>query len=385
MKSFVCVKHGYEPWKMAYDATAAVLAEDIRGKRILVKPNLGRTAPANSGVCTGPEVVRGVVRCLKDRGAVEILVGDGAIWGYDFWEALESSGIGAVCREECVTAVSLDEAEPVVKEIPDGLMVQSLKFSSLPFQVDLRISVPVMKTHIHAGSTLGIKNMKGCLYKMEKTRLHRINKPSPDLSRGKCLDWGIADMAAVLLPDYTVIDGTTCMEGFGPSIGDPIQLDLVLASKDPTAADYTAMTLMGLEPEVAKYLHLVQERCGTAAMDEIEVAPADYRKYAKPFRPADSVSFQNTYPNITLVERGSCSACSATCMQFIKKQGSLFPSDFKFKICAGRDLSEEDMAGENVFLVGNCTAAHANGRPFCKGCPPVGSSILAFIQGKPEE
>lgn len=382
MKSFVCVKHGYEPWEMAYDAAKAVLQDDVRGKRVLLKPNLGRVAPANSGVCTGPEVVRGVIRFFKEQEAGEILVGDGAIWGYNFWDALERSGIGEVCRQEGVTPVNLDEAEPVVKEIPGGLMVQSLKFSSLPFQVDMTVSIPVMKTHIHAGSTLGIKNMKGCLYKMEKTRLHRINKPSPDLARGKCLDWGIADMATILLPDYTIVDGTTCMEGFGPSIGDPIQLDLVLAGKDPTAVDYTAMTLMGLEPEVAKYLHLVQARCGTAAMDEITVEPADYRKWAKPFRKADSVSFQNEYPNITLIERGSCSACSATCMQFIKKQGPLFPKDFHFKICAGRDLSEEDMAGENVYLVGNCTAAHANGRPYCKGCPPVGSSILAFIRGE---
>lgn len=385
MKSFVCVKHGYEPWKMAYDACTDIFKEDLQGKRILLKPNLGRVAPANSGVCTNPEVVRGVIRFMKDRGAGEILVGDGSIWGYNLWDALESSGVGDVCREENVTAVNLDEAEPVVKEIPGGVMVPSLKFSSLPFEVDLRVSIPVMKTHIHAGSTLGIKNMKGCLYKMEKTRLHRINKPCPDMSRGKCLDWGIADMAAVLLPDYTVIDGTTCMEGFGPSIGDPVELNLVLASKDPTAADFTAMKLMGLEPDVAKYLYLVQERCGTASPDEIVVEPADYCKWAKTFRPSDSVSFKNEYPNITLIERGSCSACSATCMQYIKKQGSLFPDDYKFKICAGRDLSEEDMEGENVFLVGNCSAAHANGRPFCKGCPPVGSSILAFMRGEQEE
>lgn len=368
---------------MAYDACAAVFQDnDIKEKRILLKPNLGRVAPANSGVCTGPEVVRGVIRYLKEIGASEILVGDGSIWGYDFWESLESSGIGDVCREENVTAVNLDEAEPVIKDIPGGQMVESLTFSSLPFCVDLTVSIPVMKTHIHAGATLGIKNMKGCLYKKEKTRLHRINKPCPDMELGKCLDWGIADMASVLLPDYTVIDGTTCMEGFGPSIGNPVSLNLVLASKDPTAADFTAMTLMTLKPEIAKYLYLVQQRCGTAGCEDIVVEPADYLKYSKAFLPADAVSFQNTYPNITLIERGSCSACSATCMQFIKKSGGLFSEDYSFKLCAGRDLSQEDMSGDNVFLIGNCTAAHADGRPFCKGCPPVGTNILAFIRGE---
>ncbi len=382
MKSFVCIRQGYEPWKMAYDAVARVFLDDAEGKRILLKPNVGRKGPANTALCTGPEVVRGVIRYFKDQHAGEILVGDGALWGVNVWEALETSGIAQVCREEEVSCVNLDESTPAVKEIPDGIMVQSLKFSSLPFEVDFRISIPVMKTHMHAVATLGIKNMKGCLYKMEKTRLHRLDKPSPDLDKGKCLDWGISDMATVLLPHYTVIDATNCMEGFGPSIGTPIKLDLVLASKDPTAADYTAIALMGLPHDAVKYVNLVQERCHTAAYDEIDVEPKDYIKYAKQFRLSDSVSFKNEYPNITLVERGDCSACCATCMQFVQKQGKLFPADYAFKICAGRDLTEEDMEGENVFLVGNCTAAHANGRSHCKGCPPVGSSILAFMKGE---
>ena len=66
MKSKVVVRHGYEPWKMAYEALEAVFVDDITGKSILVKPNAGRLGPANTALCTGPEVVRGVVRFLKD-------------------------------------------------------------------------------------------------------------------------------------------------------------------------------------------------------------------------------------------------------------------------------------------------------------------------------
>ena len=69
----------------------------------------------------------------------------------------ETSGIADVCREEGVTLVNLDEAKPLVKEIPDGKIVNSLKFSSLPFEVDLIVSIPVIKTHMYATATLSIK------------------------------------------------------------------------------------------------------------------------------------------------------------------------------------------------------------------------------------
>ena len=389
MKKLVVVRHGYEPWRMAYDAVKMVFTDDAGGKRVLLKPNAGRKGPGKTALCTNPEVVRGVIRFFKERRASDILVGDGALWGTDVWEAMEMAGITQVCEEEGATCVNLDEAPPVYKEIRNAVMADKLEFSSIPFEVDLRVSIPVIKTHMYTGATLSIKNMKGCLYKMEKTKLHRINRECPDASKGRCLDYGIADMAAVLLPDYAVMDGTVCMEGFGPGLGTPIELNLVAASKDPTAADYIGVTLMGMPYDSVSHINLVQERCRTAAFDDIEVDPADYVKYAKTFSTADMSKLVNVYPNIGVVEKGTCSACSATVMAFIKTHGHKFPGDFKFTLATGKDLVPEDLEGENVVLVGKCAgdsgaAQKAEKMSFCKGCPPVGSSILAFMRGEDE-
>lgn len=385
MKKKVVIRHGYDAAQMAYDALSAVFVDNAEGKRILLKPNAGRLGEANCAKCTGPEVVRGVIRFFKEQKAREILVGDGALWGTNVWDALEQSGIAAVCREEGATLVNLDEAAPVIKEIPNARIIDALKFSSLPFEVDMVVSIPVIKTHMYATATLSIKNMKGCLYKLEKTRLHRIDKPSPDDSKGRCLDWGVADMASVLLPDYAVLDGTTCMEGFGPSAGDTIKMDLVVASKDPTAADYVAIDLMGMPHDAVSHVNLVHERCGTAGWDEIDADPADYKKWGKTFKTAEMSNLANEYPNISLCEKGACSACSATTMMFIKAHGKKFPSDYRFKLCTGKDLTEEDLTpeeGQHVFLVGNCAGKNGGGRPYCKGCPPIGSTILAHMRGE---
>ncbi|MFZ5943727.1 MAG: DUF362 domain-containing protein [Bacillota bacterium] len=382
MSSFVKVNHGYEPHLMAYDAIGSVFIDDARGKQILLKPNAGRIGPAKSGLCTNPEVLRGLIRFFKEKEATQIFVGDGALVGSNVWEAMDAAGIAKVCQEEGAIMVNLDQYDPVIKEISYGTMVSNLKFSSLVFEVDYVISVPVMKTHMYTGATLSIKNMKGCLHKREKTKLHYINKPCPDTAKGRCLDWGIADMASVLLPHYSVIDGTSCMEGFGPSAGTRIDLDLVIAGKDPTAVDYVGVMLMGMPSDSISHINLVQEHCGTAASDNINVEPDDYLKYSKKFIPSDLSKLPNMYPNISLLEKGSCSACSAAAMMFLKTHGNKFHQNFKFTIATGRDLSYEDSSKEDVYLIGNCAGTNAQGKKYCIGCPPIGSSILDFIRGE---
>ena len=41
------------------------------------------------------------------------------------------------------------------------------------------------------------------------------------------------DINAVLKPALTVIDGFVGMEGRGPARGDPVQMDLIIAGKNP--------------------------------------------------------------------------------------------------------------------------------------------------------
>lgn len=386
MKKLVSIKHGYEPHRMAYDALERVFEDNVEGKRILLKPNAGRIGEPNTALCTGAEVVRGVIQFFKDQKAGEILVGDGALWGVDVWKAMEMAGIIKVCEEEGVTPVNLDEYKPIYKEIIDGVMVDRLKFSSLVFDVDMIVSIPVIKTHMYTGATLSIKNMKGCLYKMEKTLLHRLDKPNPYPEKGRVLDIGIADMSSVLLPDYSVLDGTICMEGFGPSVGTRIDLDLVVASKDPTAADYVGVQLMGMEYDAIKHINLVQERCNTAGIENIVVEPEDFMKYSKTFSTADMSKLDNMYPNIKVIEKGTCSACSAAIMTFIQRHGDKF-DDFKITLATGKDLTDEDLNSENLVLVGTCAGVRGRekGISFTPGCPPVGSTILGFIEKRREE
>ena len=375
----VYVIQGGTPAEMAYEAISKVFQEDPTDLSVLLKVNTGFKGPAASGLCTHPEVVRGLVRFFKERNTRKIYVGDSSIVGVDSVEALKSAGIWAVCQEEGVECLNLDDSGMREQEIPAPVMISRLKMSNLPFQVDRVISVPVMKTHMYAGVTLSIKNMKGCLFQKDKTRLHRINQAPPDIHKGKCLDYGIADLMKVCYPDYVVTDGVVAMEGFGPSGGTPVELGMVLASQDALSADLTAIRLMGMEAEDVPHLNLVREQRGLH-LEDIHVYPEDYLKWARRFRLASEQDLMLNYPNPKVVDRGACSACHSAMVQFFRYHHQEYENGPEATLIFGGDATDADCQGGRVVLVGNCTAKlRGEGRAFCKGCPPVPSQIARTI------
>lgn len=375
----VYVLQGGDPAQMAYDAISKVFHEDPAELSVLLKVNTGFKGPAASGLCTHPEVVRGLIRYFKARSVKKLYVGDSSIVGVDSVEALKSAGIWGVCEEEGVECLNLDDSGMHVQEIPDPVMVSQLKMSNLPFEVDRVISVPVIKTHMYATVTLGIKNMKGCLYQKDKTRLHRINQAPPDIHKGKCLDYGIADLMKVCYPDYVVTDGVVAMEGFGPSGGTPVNLGVVLASDDALSADLTAIQLMGMATDSVPHLNLMREQRGLA-LEDIHVFPEDFRKWGRRFLLADEHDLHLNYPNPRVVDRGACSACHAAMVQFFRYHHQEFEDGPESTLVFGGDATAEDCQGGQVVLVGNCTAKlRGEGRAFCKGCPPVPSQIARTL------
>lgn len=375
----VYVLRGGEPAQMAYDAVSRVFHEDPSGLTVLLKVNTGFRGPAASGLCTHPEVVRGLIRYFRERRVKRLYVGDSSIVGVDSLEALRSAGIWQVCREEGAECVDLDQSGMTEREIPGGVMVRRLKLSNLPFQVDRLVSVPVIKTHMYAGVTLSVKNMKGCLYQKDKTRLHRLSQDPPDIRKGKCLDYGIVDLMKVCYPDYVVVDGIVAMEGFGPSGGTPVDLGMVLASDDALSADLTAVELMGMDRDAVPHLNLLREDRGLA-LEEIHVFPPEYRTWARRFRLATEHDLHQNYPNPAVADRGACSACHAAVVQFFRYHHQEFEDGAPATLVLGADATAEDLKCPGPVLVGNCTARlRGQGAPFCKGCPPVPSQIARTL------
>ena len=379
-KNLVSVAHGSGPYQNIIVALKRLDLSVIKGKRVLIKPNAGRHVTGCRGITTHPEAVGAVIDAVAAEAPAYIAIGESPILGVNTLEAFESTGIAAVAREKSIPLIDMDERKPVKKPVKDGRVLDTLKFCADIFDFDFIISVPVAKSHMHTQVTLGIKNMKGCLWHNEKVRLHQLeyreNKSYPE----KTLDSAISDLASMLLPDLTVVDGFTGMEGLGPSSGEPVQSDFAVASFNPLAADKTTLELMGFTLDEVIHLKLVKDR-RIVSLEGVVVEPADYMTYARQFkRSPDKLDIE--FPNIVVHDNNSCSACLSTTLLFLKRFADelgdyVFP-DGKLHLAIGKDIKDFP---EGTILIGNCTHHHKDKGAFVPGCPPVASRIYKAITG----
>ena len=377
--SRVFVEHGQGPYANTCAALAHFDLEKVRGKKVLLKPNVGRCAAPGEGITTDPMVVAAAIDVFQAAGAV-VAVGESPITGVVVLDAFEETGIAAVVRERDCELIDMDARPPVIRAIPGAQALDSIKICADVLEHDVVVYLPVMKMHMHTGVTLAIKNMKGCLWRRSKVELHML--PAVDGCDEKPLNVAIADLSGVLRPHLAIIDGTIGMEGMGPSAGTPKALDVVVAGVDPFAADAVACTLMGVEPENVPYLRIGAARgYGTIDLGAIQVVPENWRSWASNFQSApDSIDIE--FPGIEILDRNSCSACQSTLLLFLKQYGPVIldycPPGSTMKIAIGKGHTQ--LAAGTVCL-GNCTAAHRGSTCFVAGCPPVGSEILKAITG----
>ncbi|HHY38922.1 MAG TPA: DUF362 domain-containing protein [Clostridia bacterium] len=385
-----------------------------RGKKVLLKPNAGFMGEPGSAVATNPEVLRGAIRFFKKAQASEVVMGEGAITGVDTLESLERSGLLKVAREEGIEVLDMDAFPPVWVPVPGPLIIDSVAVSSCVGDFDLVVSIPVMKTHMYTGATLSVKNLKGCLPRREKIRMHQLMEAKdalPEPERGPAaegmrqsgqavglgedqthtgdetyhtLDKAIADIFSAfrgLVPTFALVDGTFGMEGFGPGGGSPVRMDTVIASHNLLAADFVAASLMGFEPAEIPHLTLCAEKgLGPPNVGCCEVWPSDWMRLGRRFTRATPDLMGQVYPGVTIIADQACSGCSSTVVSFLR---SYLPKERNENLVIAVGRGAGDHPGcEKAVMIGNCTAKAykcGKGRAFVKGCPPVPSRVLAAV------
>jgi len=358
----------------------------INGKRVLIKPNIGRSAKPEQGYNTHPQAVAAVIEMMQKNGASEIAIGESPLVGVDTFDAFRKAGITEIADRYNVKLIDLDSVPPVKVNVPHSRILDNTKICSPVLEYDFVVSVPVAKTHMHTEVTLGIKNMKGCLYRHEKVRYHQLEYKHHTY-KDKTLDSAISDLATILLPDLVVIDGYIGMEGLGPSGGDAKKSDFAVASFSPMGADMFACKLMGIDPETVPHLKIISERNKLTLNEKsYRIEPENYTEFISPYkRPPKSISVE--YENVVVYDCESCSACLSTLMLFLRRfkddMSQYLQSDGKFHIAIGKGVNNT-MKG--TVFVGNCTRKHKDKGIFVKGCPPVPTRIYEAIVGvEPEE
>ena len=174
MDLLVMVSKGKDPFQTTKQVLQKFPLPDLKGKKVLIKPNAARLASPGEGVTTHPGVVEATIDHLKEKGAGKIVIGESCIFGVNAQEAFRVTGMKEISEKRKVELIDLDQRSPMEIAIPGGRVIKKIKVPALLKEFDFIISIPVMKTHMHTQVTLSIKNMKGLLWRREKARFHQL-------------------------------------------------------------------------------------------------------------------------------------------------------------------------------------------------------------------
>ncbi len=170
----VRVTRGEDAYLAAREALAGIELPELRGRRVLVKPNAARMLPWQAGGTANPRAVAAVLDHLGERRPAALAVGESCITGVKAAAAFETTGIARVVQERGVPLLDLDQGAPLLLPVPGGRLVKELKVAAAWGEFDFVVSLAVMKTHMHTGVTLSVKNLKGLLWRKQKVAFHQL-------------------------------------------------------------------------------------------------------------------------------------------------------------------------------------------------------------------
>ncbi len=233
------------------------VARSIRGKRVLVKPNI---VLADCAACvTHIDAMRAVLDFLKPHVKGEILIGESSV--HDTMEGFRYNDYPRLVKEYPVKLVDLNRDKFQYRYVL-GLDNKPSRIRIIDTLLDpdlYVVSVARMKTHNYVFVTLSIKNviMASPLNDYTTNDKGLMHQASP--ARNDLLHYNMFHIGREVFPDLAVIDGFVGIEGNGPAWGSPIASHVALASLDAVAADVTATRVMGFDPKIVNYLNSMAE------------------------------------------------------------------------------------------------------------------------------
>jgi uncharacterized protein (DUF362 family) len=260
----------------------AALGIDVRGRRVLLKPNMVEY-DRGSAINTHPLLVAGACVAMRRAGAVSVVVAEGPGHRRDTEHLLVASGLFDSLRDVGAPFVDLnhDDVRPVaLRSRFTGLDTLLLPRSLAA--ADLVVSMPKLKTHHLAGMTCGMKNLfgvvPGAVYGWPKNVLHTHG-----------IAESILDLAATIRPGLTIVDAVSAMEGDGPIMGRERSLGLVAMAADVVAVDATMARIIGLDPAKMTYLDEASRFLGHTDPARIDQRGEHPQRFATRFAVIDAI------------------------------------------------------------------------------------------------
>jgi len=246
------------------------------------------------------DAIRGTLDFVKEFSPTSIVIAEGA-GSDDTFEAYRNFHYLPLEKEYGLSLVDLHKEKDLT---PIKILLTSedevdIGIINFAMEQECRISVAVPKTHETAMTTCCLKNMMGCILKSDRPKMHGYAPGAPnDFSKSvKVIHKNLIQMAKLVAPHISVIDGLVGMEGNGPIGGDEVPLSMAIASTDFVAADAVASKIMGFEPlEEVGYIYYGHTLgLGVGDIDNIQILGADIKSVSRKFRPSQNYATERLW------------------------------------------------------------------------------------------
>ncbi len=334
-----------------------------RKGKILVKPNAGSETHWKKGAVTNPYVVEAVIKKAFEAGVEEVVIGEASQVGTDTKKVYEINQYPKIAEITGAKLIDLNNDELVTVKI-NGKLLKKVRIFKTALESDAIISIPIVKTHVLAGVTLGLKNMKGVIPESEKKRFHMIG-----------LDNSIADLQLAVKPDLTVVDCLLAMGGLGAPVhlSKPVEPGLIISGTNPVTVDATTCRVIGINPyEIKHIINSSEHKIGSLEESSAELIG----------EPLEEVVFNLEKPsyelkefqgkNLIINQHGACSGCIGALYSALKlciRNGELLKIP-KTMFSIGTQAHNRNFTGVKI-AIGNCQKTNQKESKYVPGCPPL--------------
>jgi uncharacterized protein (DUF362 family) len=257
-------------------------------RKIVIKPNF--TSVTNQLAATHVDAVRAVLDYIKKQTNgqenQEIVVAEGT--GNETADSMigfQNYGFFDLAQHYNVSFIDLNKDETVeVKMLNSRFDTMSIRLAKTVVDAECLISICPPKTHNNVLYTGALKNIaSGAVVRKQRWLLSRlfrwvgwmsklVGDDKLKLHQGyQAMNLNLYQLATIIPPSLSIIDGFEAMQGNGPVQGDKLDLRVAVAGIDFLACDTVASWLMGIDVSKIGYLSY----CEQAGLGEADIFGID--------------------------------------------------------------------------------------------------------------
>jgi len=325
---------------------------NIRGKSVLLHPNLVRPHRSRPASFTDPRLILAAASYFLEMGASSVAVGENPGFGYSSRDAFQEAGLVNSLKKMNVKIKYFDEENWVEVENPQGRLYRNINVASSVLETDIFVNIPKLKTHMLTGVSLCLKNLLGVIHDNQRQIFHRNDIADK-----------IVDLNYVRSPDLNIVDGLWAMEGQAPFNGDTVQnFNLLLAGTEAAAVDALCCSIIGIQPQEIPHVQLGCHRLlrNWNGLNSLDITGDEVDKIKRNFK-RPILSSMAQFDNINCIECGVCRGCLSAVrhsLDWLAASGELKNLP-EITIVSGRAMPNmktlETWSGK-LILFGNCAA-----------------------------